>query len=342
MLYNVDGVPISTHSMLKTMGRCPRQTMYKYVDRLKPRHASRPLTLGKWMHFLLEAYYKGQDWRAVHKVLSAQYSELFDEEKEKLGDLPRICMQLMLSYLWHYKAEEWKVLDVEMLVECQWPNGDIYRGKVDMMIEDEYGIWFVDHKNNKSLPSGSFRLKDSQSGLYVWAGRRSGIDVRGFIWNYLRTAAPSTPTLLQDGSRLSKKLGDTTYFVYASTIKKLGLNPTQPDIAQKLAYLRDQRYEPGKVQTSRFFQRHTLERDDAMLRRIAAASYRTHKRMHSYPFAQRDAVERVPDRSCDYMCSYTRLCEIELYGGITTNILKQDFKVGDPLEYYSDEKILDS
>jgi hypothetical protein len=38
------------------------------------------------------------------------------------------------------------------------------------------------------------------------------------------------------------------------------------------------------------------------------------------------------------MCSYKRICEAELFDGMTQNIIRQDFREADPLEYYSDEK----
>lgn len=343
-LYTTDlGIPVTTHSMIKTMRMCPKQTEYKYVERLKPRSTGRPLTFGKWMHYLLEAHYKGEDWRAVHHTLCLQYSEMFDEEKEMLGNLPRECKLLMLSYLWHYKNEHWKVHEVEFLIECEWPDGSgIYRGKVDMLIEDDYGLWVVDHKNHKRLPTGSFRLKDSQSALYVWAARRAGIPVSGFIWNYLRTAPPSVPRLVQAGNRFYKNMGDTTYVTFMLEIKKLGLDPDDEMCVDIVNRLRGERYEHGKIQTSQFFQRHVLERDDAVLERMAGEALRTHHRMHDYDFSDRDSVERNPSRNCDFMCSYTRLCEAELYGGMTQNIRRQDFRVADPMEYYNDEKVLDS
>lgn len=350
MLYNENGIAITTHSMIKSMRRCPRMTMYKYVDRLKPRSIGRPLQMGKWMHWLLEAHYRGEDWKAVHEKLCEKYGELFDEEKEKLGDLPNDCRELMESYLWHYKADNWIVHEVEFTVQTRWPDGSIYRGKSDMLIEDDYGLWIVDHKNHKKLPEEQFRLLDTQSPLYVWAARRgdpeAGIDpipVRGFIWNYLKTTAPGKPSLIKDGSRLSKVMGDTTFPVYVRELKKLGLDPRAEEYAPVVSRLRGDRYEPGKIQSSRFFQRHILERDDAMLSKLAGEAYRTHKRLHSYPFRQRDTVERAVDfRGCQNACSYTRLCQTELHGGITANIMKQDFKVGDPLSYHGDDKDLNS
>lgn len=340
VLYNDDGKAVTTHSMIKTMRRCPKQTQYKYADRLKPRMSGRPLTLGKWMHWLLEGYYKGEDWKEIHKDLTKKYGELFDEEKEKLGNLPTDCYNLMISYLWHYKFENWKVHEVEFMVECEWPDGGLYRGKVDMLIEDDFGLWIVDHKNHKTLPSGSYQLRDSQSALYVWAARKMGIPVQGFIWNYLKTAPPSVPKLVKDNSRFYKNMGDTTYMTFVREIKKLGLEKNDPIVAPHLKRLAAERYEPGKVQSSPFFFRSVNERDDETIARIAAEAYRTHRRLHSYPFNQRDSVERVPDRSCDYMCAYQRLCEAELYGGLTNNIMRQDFKTADPMAYYNDEREL--
>lgn len=348
MLYSEDGVPITTHSMIKTMRRCPKMTEFKYARRLKPRHIGRPLQYGKWMHWLLEAHYKGEDWRAVHAQLTLQYGELFDEEKESLGNLPVECAELMESYLWHYKLDHWIVHEVEFTVQTRWPDGGIYRGKCDMLIEDDYGLWIVDHKNHKKLPDDDFRTLDTQSPLYVWAARRgdpeSGIapiPVMGFIWNYLKTAPQGKPKLIQSGARLSKVMGDTTLPVYLRELKKLGLDPKDPEYAPVVARLKNDRYEPGKIQSSRFFQRHILERDDAMLSRVAAEAFRTHRRLHSYPFHQTDTVERTVDfRGCKNACSYTRLCQTELMGGITNNLLKQDYKVGDPLSYHSDERDL--
>lgn len=342
-LYTTDlGIPITTHSMIKTARTCMKQTQYKYLDRLKPRSTGRPLTFGKWMHYLLEAHYKGEDWKVVHRQMCLQYAEMFDEEKEMLGNLPRDCKLLMLSYLWHYKEDPWIVHEVEFLIECEWPDGGIYRGKVDMLVEDDYGLWIVDHKNHKRLPEGAFRLKDSQSALYVWAARKAGIPVSGFIWNYLKTAPPSVPKLIKNESRFYTKMGDTTYVAYMLELKKLGIAEDDERVGDVPARLRAERYHHGSVQTSPFFQRHVLERDDGVLERMAAEAFRTHQRMHSYDFSDRDAVERSPSRNCDFMCSYTRLCEAELYGGVTGNIMRQDFRVADPMEYYNDERVLDS
>ena len=52
-LYIQDGKSITTHSMIKTMLRCPKQTQYKYAERLKKRVITvrdKPLKRGTWIH----------------------------------------------------------------------------------------------------------------------------------------------------------------------------------------------------------------------------------------------------------------------------------------------------
>jgi hypothetical protein len=344
-IYSEDGRMISTHSMLKTFRRCPKQAEYKYVHRLKPKALGKPLKKGTWMHSLLEAYYKGEDWMAVHTKLSRQFNQMFDEEKDFYGNLPEECLKLMESYLWHYRGDtSWKVVEVEFVLECELPDGSIYRGRVDMLVETPFGLYIVDHKNMRSLPDHGFRLLDGQSALYLWAALKSKLPVQGFIWNYLRTKAPSVPKLAYEGKaiqRLSTRSIETDYPTYVNELQRLKKEKGLGITAEYKAYaesLKKQRYQHGEPQLSPFFRRDTLEKQNSMLRRVATENFRTHKRMHSYDYSNRDAVERVVERSCNFSCSYTDLCTVELMGGNTRPLIKQNYQVGDPMDYYYDDK----
>jgi hypothetical protein len=322
---------ISTNSMLKTFLRCPKQAEYKYYRRLKLKVQNRPLTMGKWMHSLYEAHYKGEDWMAVNAKLTVEFSKLFDEEKDALGDLPRACPALMRAYLWHYKEHAWNVLGVEQMIETE------FRGKYDMLIEDEYGVWLVDHKNHKRFPNFGFRMLDTQAPRYIWAARKEGIPVQGFIWNYVKTKPMTKPELIQSGKRLSKTTMKNCDFPTAlRAIREYELDP-EP-YKPWLRYLKGQRYKHGEPQTSEFFQRVVLEMPQDQLDRVAVSSFHTSMRMHDYDFSVTDAVERVPMTSCDFMCDYTALCQQELYGGNTDLILRKNYGVGDPMDYYYDDR----
>jgi len=327
---------ISTHSMIKTMRHCPRQAYYKYILRLKPHKLGRPLRFGTWMHSLYEAYYKGEDWRAKHEELTQKFAKLFDEEKEQVGDLPRECYRTMLSYLWHYKHEVWKVLEVEVMLEADLPDGSVYRGKIDMLIENQYGLWIVDHKNMRTLPDLDFRILDAQSALYIWAALRNKIPVQGHIWNYVRSKPPTIPKLVDGGKRLSKSAIDTDYPTLAKAIKEYELDPT--DYAHMLKHLKSLQFQPGFAQNSPFFRRDVLEKSNRMLKQVASEAFATHLRMHNYGWGKLSTIERNPGNHCKWLCSYTDLCTAELFGGNGDLIKAKNYVVGDPLDYYRDER----
>lgn len=333
------GKLISTHSMLKTHRRCPKQTQYKYVERLKPKIMGRPLRLGTWMHKLEEVKGNGGDWRAEHKrMVEEVWVPLFDEEKDEIGDLPGDTMRLMTSYEWHYENDPWIYHENEMQLETEFPDGSIYRGKVDALIENQYGLWLVDHKWHKTLPDTNFRILDSQSALYMWAALRNGLDVQGFIWNYGRSKPPAMPVELKTGGPARWNTIDTDFPTAIAWMKEYyGAKNIPQKYRPKLRYLRSLQYQPGGMQNSAFFQRRIIEKDNAMLKQVAQEAYHTHKRMHEYPFDRPEIVERHPDRSCSFFCSYTELCTTELFTGGRPVGWQKRFKVGDPLDYYNDE-----
>lgn len=322
--------------MLKTFRRCPKQAEYKYIERLKRRTESKPLEQGTWMHKLQQVYYEGGDWRAEHRRLSRQFNKLFDEEKDFYGNLPDECLRMMESYLWYYKNDYWKVHDVEFILETTFPDGRIYRAKIDLLVEDQYGLWIVDHKWNRSLPNLDFRILDSQSALYIWAAIRNKIPVQGHIWNYGRRKTPTKPVLLKNGVQISRRSIETDYPTFYRALKEYNIPLTR--YKDELLRLKAQRFVPGQLQTSPFFRRDVMEKSPAMLRQVAQEAFHTSKRMHEYPFDRPNLVERVVDRSCTFMCSYVDICTMELFGDNNTqNLRKQRYRTEDPLYYYNDD-----
>lgn len=331
-----EGREVTTHSMIKTFRRCPKQFQYKYIERLKPKVLGRPLRFGTWMHELIEVDWQGGDWKEQQARNVSKFKKFFDEEKEMLGDLPGDTERTMRAYLWHYQHDDWEVKDVEFILEVTWPDGGIYRGKLDGLIENEFGFWVVDHKNLKSFPDFSFRILDAQSALYIWAALKNGLEVQGHIWNYLRSRPPGIPKLLKSGERLSKAKIDTDYITLLQTIKQHGLKPK--DYREWLDRLKAQQYRHGMPQASPFFQRPILEKQPPMLKKIATEGYMTHKRIHEYHWHHPDRVERNPDLSCQWLCNFVDLCTTELFGGNGDQVRRSQFHEGDPLDYYYDRQ----
>lgn len=345
---NEEGTPVSTQSMMKTFLNCPREAYYKYVLQLRPKVSSKPLEIGKWMHTLLEAHYSGEDWEKEHAVLSSRFNRLFDEEKDDLGDLPVLNRALMESYLWHYGDPEfkdygWKVHEVELKLEAELPNGHLFRGKFDMLVENEHGLWLVDHKNQRRFPDWQYRMLDLQSPLYIWLLRQNDIPVSGFIWNYLKTSGFPKMNVLKSGKSFFAKSWDSEndYLHFARSIKKAKeLHPEflseKAEIKranEKLRYLKGLRWNPNEAQSHPFFRREIIEKSDEMIDRALATAIHTSDRMHSYDFSNPDAVERNIGQCKGFMCSYKSLNMGDLVNGDSSLIQRRDYKVHDPLAY---------
>ena len=311
--------------------------LYKHHDELAPKYISKPLKRGKWFHSLMEAYYSGEDWKAVHKSYCAQFAQLFDEEKDKLGNLPVEMSRLMRSYLWHYHNDaDWKVHEVEVKLEATLPSGLPYMGKLDLLVENKVhgGLWLVDHKSHAQMPSFNHRLIDQQSVLYIWAARKNKIPVEGFIWNYVRTNPPKQIRLTKATGRIVKNQGATDYPTAYMSLKAQGEDPA--DHKDFLRPLAAHRYQTDEVQTSPFFQRVIMEKNPAMIKRALMEADHTAVRFQNYDFENRDAVERAIDRSCDW-CGYQSLCTTELIGGNADLVIKQQYQKQDPHSYYEED-----
>lgn len=335
------GKRISTHSMLKTFRACPLCAYFKYILRLKPKMLAKPLKRGVWVHELLEAKGNGEDWRALHAKHTHKFNQLFDEEKDHYGDMPTEIERIMESYMWHYKEDPWNYVANEFTMECEFPDGTMYRCKVDSLIENEHGLWLVDNKTHRTLPDLSFRMRDSQSALYLWCARENGLPVQGFIWNYIRWKAPSVPKLLTKADRISDSACDTDYPTFVRSLKKYKADhpstfKIRPQDRARAEYLRNLRYEPGKPQTSEFFRRDILEKSDEMLDRVMRKNYITSLRMQNYDFSDIDNVEVADPKYRGFFESYEDLHTAHLMGTNLAPLIKQNYSVGDPNDYYQD------
>lgn len=346
---NEHGTPVTTQSMLKTFLSCPREAYYKYHLRLKSKVSSLPLERGKWFHSLLEDYYLGKDWELTHKKLTSRFNKLFDEEKEKLGDLPTEIITLFKSYLWHYgdpaiKDRHWKVHEVEMKLGAEMPNGHLFRIKFDMLVEDDYGLWLVDHKTHKRFPDWDFRMLDVQAPMYQWVCHQNDIPVHGFIWNYIRTSGLTSPSVLKNGSKFYSKdmTSETDYPTFAKGVKQAQREHAEflkdPDdrlaVKNRLAYLKGLRWDPNKgIQDHPFFRRDILETSGDVIQRVLAATVRSSDRMHSYDFTNVDAIERNINACKSFTCGYKSLNIGDLLNGDSHLSQKRDYIESDPLAY---------
>lgn len=347
------GKPISTQSMIKTFRASPMEAYFKYVLRLKAKaQLSKPLRRGTWLHALIEAHdTPGMDVDAVHAAYTKDFGKLFDEERMALGDMPTEIMQLFNSYRWHYgdpayKDYNWIVHDTELKLTAEMPNGHLFRGVVDAVVEDEFGLWLVDRKTHKRLPDWNFRMMDEQSAMYIWAARENDIPVHGFIWDYLTTEAISTPKVLKNGRTFYAKdynAVNTDYPTFARAVKKAladypDIFMSDPDekkrVKQRLAQLKAMRWSPDNPNGSPFFRRDVIEKTEGQIQRVLKPFMRTSERMHNYDWSDVEAIEDSADFVKGFTCNYRDLHISQLVSGDSSMLQRQNYTNDeDPLSY---------
>lgn len=345
------GLPVSTQSMVKVFRNSPREFWYKYVLRLKPKAVSKPLRRGTWLHALVETHDSGGDWKETHRQYSNEFSKLFDEERYELGDMPTELYKLMTSYLWHYgdpqyKEYNWKVHEVESKMSAEMPNGHIFRGVVDAIVEDDFGLWLVDRKTHKRLPDWNFRMMDEQSAMYIWLARENDIPVSGFIWDYLTTEAITTPKVLKSGKTFYEKdfkSVNTDYPTFARAVKQAKADypdtfikdPADKErVKERLIQLKEMRWSPEHPNRSPFFRRDVIEKTDSAIDRVLKPFMRTSERMHNYDWSDPESIESNSDFVKGFTCNYRDLHISDLVSGDSSMLQRQNYTVDeDPLSY---------
>jgi hypothetical protein len=309
-----------SNSKAKTWRRCPNQFRYKYVEKLRPKLKAVQLERGSWIHDLLQHHYDGEDWKARHKELTKEFYNLFEEEREHLGELPQECLQIMRGYLRHWKAEDkrWHTVDSEMNETITLPNGVEFNFIIDLVVEEDGGLWIVDHKTSKSFMDADFMLIDAQLARYHYALEQLGgyTPLRGIIFNELRTKPPAIPDLLKGGGLSQRKNMDTDVATYLREIRRHGLDPED---------YRDTLLRLARTKENDFFRRTRLPKDRPLTRQLMRELGWTAMEIQRAESANR--FPRTPDKSCTWGCDYSDICIVELFGGDPTQLIKSNFEV---------------
>jgi hypothetical protein len=318
--------PTISHSQIVAWRNCQQKWHYRYGERLVPKRHERPLYLGNWVHSCLEEHYKGNGWKVGHAPYVAQYNKMFDEEKERLDKgsskskgpwepLPEQVRRIMESYLWYNRNERIKVLgvEVEFRLEVRDESGVLYVlvGKIDLIYEDEDGlIWIRDHKIWGEIPDErAFHTMDPQLTIYLHGARGAlGVEAAGIEYSYVKSSAPTVPSLRKDGE-LSEAAITTDYPTLYRFLKANGKDPGQyKGILTPLAA------------SSPFLKRLRLPRAPQVAERVLADADRTAREILDH-----DGTVRNITRDCSW-CVYEALCRAELFGLDTSYMRRAQFE----------------
>jgi hypothetical protein len=315
---------------------------------------SRGLEKGSWMHRLLEEHnrewagVKTKGWKRVHKRMEKEFFSLFEEEREHLGDLPDECKRLFRGYLRFERSDDGRYTvarlhdgkpAVEFIVEAplrRWGISGPFKGQVDLLVEDHDwgGLWVWDYKNVKNVPNDDERMMSPQNCMYVWALRQQGYDIRGFVYNYLRTKPPTIPRLYKRSGKwgaagtLSQAASlDTDYYTYVQAIKDA--HGTQWKEWARQVYL-------GKLKQLKerqwmWYRRVPIPVEDEKIKQALGEFIVTIKDIER---RQRVYPPRSYFYNCRWGCQYHDLCTTEFAGLDIDDMIQHDFTFED--ERYSE------
>lgn len=312
-----------SNSKDKTFRRCEKRYEYKYVLGLSRKKRERNLELGSWMHELLQTYYDGEDWELVHKRLTKEFYNMFEEEREDLGDLPTDCLRLMRNYLRHYPDDfsRYRVIDSEMDEIIELPNGVKLQIIVDLIVEDTVTglIWPWDHKNRKNFGSTEDMLLDPQLTYYF-----TGLEMMGYkplggaVYNELCTKLPTVPVPLKKGglSKAQKVINGTDVRTYMQAIKRHGLD---------IEDYRDTLRRISRAQQGKFFNRVFLPKDKPMTKRMLKELSWTAEDMVRKERTGRFTRTFIA-KQCSWDCDYKDLCITDLHGGDIEPMIRAGFE----------------
>jgi len=268
------------------------------------------------VHELLDCLKMNKKEDEVVKKFKAEFDRLFDEEKEAIGDVVGDSIKIIEKYkkVWskdnfNYELVEEKIEGIDFIGDIKLtikPDGIIKHDKVN-------GYLLLEHKTAKKFSGGQISFFNPQSILYIWALRKLGWDVKGVLWDYLRTKPPTVPPLLKNGTLSKRKDIDTDYSTYYNAIIKNNLNVEDYKDILKII----------KKKGNTFFKRKILIIPENVMELIIKDLQQT--------ALEAEYLQYYPTRNMNLlncrMCQYKRLCEAELNNLDMEFIKKKEYKI---------------
>jgi hypothetical protein len=195
------------------------------------------LWLGTGIHFALAEYY-GQgrnlvesfkDWVDTEIARIQKDTGLWDEQMAMINETVELGTGIMEHYADWCRIEDDKFFNKVIHTEHEFsvpildysgnPVGVNYVGRIDGVVEDATGAyWLLEHKTAIGTDTSKLPL-DEQVGSYIWAAQQLyGLRLEGVIYNILRKRVPRVPEVLKNGSLSQNKSIDTTFEVYLQAL----------------------------------------------------------------------------------------------------------------------------
>lgn len=330
-----NGTPVISQSLINAWCQNPINVYYRYIKGLSPKEVPEHIVRGLWIHECLEAMYKGDTWKAVHnKWMGHGISSEVSQE----------IFRTVRGYEYYYGDEDWEVLATELPLEATLPNGFKFVGKLDALVKTSNGRrMIVDHKTTKRIKPLEKQLVQIQAPMYIWLCQENGLEVDGFMWDYLLTPGPKPPKFIAGGSRLAAKQPNTDYPTVLEEVTRaqhvfgaaLTPHPRHKDEVDRMLEFHKEVRKGGKhPEASNLYHRRFVPVSDQWVSSTVRRVTKTASDMWDYDWSDEGTIQMSPDAYFATGGDYIDLITAYLMTGSSDVVAMQRYTKSDPMERY--------
>lgn len=285
-------------SQINSYRGCRREWFYKYRERLESKAPQRPLYIGSTLHKLLEIRANGGNWSEhLETVVRKKFEEMPETYRLNLGeDFIETLDKIMRQYDWVYGEEKIKYLATEVKIDARIKGRKRFVGVVDAICEIDGDQYIMEHKTFKTQKmSADQTWLNQQTCLYMRVLNQQGWNIKGVIWDMIKTTAYKPPKKLKNGDFGKQYSEQTQLSFYDEGILK-------EDIPDSV-------YEEIKDNHLNFLDRYITP----VLPSVVEAVWKDFVETVD-DISKNKSTARNLGRDCD-RCAFKELCQTELTGG---------------------------
>lgn len=195
---------VVSYSEIDTYRQCRLKHQLSYIERWRSSEEAEALARGTLFHSVMEAHY-GTKKKIVDEGDEVEAQDLYlnvmpflaEEGTGAQTERQELVEWMYRGYVELYGLDgDWEIVAVERPLTVPLrdrqgrPTGLGLSGTVDLLVKDHAvgsGLWIVDHKTCKNLPKQKDFDMEDQTAIYTYLLKQEGLDVRGAIYNYVRT-----------------------------------------------------------------------------------------------------------------------------------------------------------
>lgn len=312
-----------SQSKIKKWRMCHFAYHARYVEHLKRKVKSRPLTFGTIIHEMLDVHANGGDPFAKLDEIGKLNIKLFAAEREMYGEIVEDCRAIMEAYFSYYENDPLKYIRYNKSYAEHWLEVDLsdellFVMKVDAFSKSGKGFrWITENKTFSRLPGDDDRWRNLQSSVYLKAAELLGMKpFDGMLWNYIKSKAPKIPQINQSGSVSIRDI-DTLPSVVLRTLAENDISPD--DAASRTLLERAERNIPN------YFFRIYTPINQAVVDMVYEDFVDT---AHEVMECHGKKKDRNIDRHCSW-CDYEPICRAELTGADADFVREREYTHGE-------------